>query len=256
MPETNRFILTPLCLDQPVPESRRLASTEWIVNAPALDGGDQLARVAAVHAPLALAVELAVRAGERPIGVAGDCCATIAVVAGLQRAGLDPVIVWLDAHGDFNTWDTTPSGFIGGMPLAMLTGRGEGRLVRAAGVRTVAESDIVLTDARDLDPGERQLLEASAVRRTADTSMVTSMIPLGRPVYVHLDADVIDPSDAPAVHYPARGGPSATATVALARALAATGQVVAASVTLWDFGKDEDRRTAGNVLSTLHALAG
>ncbi len=56
---------------------------------------------------------------------AGDCVASLGVAAGLQRAGIEPSVAWLDAHGDFNTWETTPSGFMGGMPLAVLAGLGD-----------------------------------------------------------------------------------------------------------------------------------
>jgi arginase len=218
--------------------------------------GDQLAGVAASHEPLVRAVEEAMRGGERPVSVAGDCCQSIAVVAGLQRAGVDPVIVWLDAHGDFNTWETSPSAFIGGMPLAMLVGRGEERLMRAAGTRRIPEADVILTDARDLDPGERDALERSDVRRTAEPAKIPRMVPPGRPVYVHLDLDIIDPVDAPAVHYPVKGGPTAAKLGVLLRELAATGQVVAASLTLWDLSKDVDRKTETVCLGALHALVG
>jgi arginase len=59
------------------------------------------------------------------VSIAGDCVATMGVLAGLHDAGITPTLIWFDAHGDFNTWETTPSGFLGGMPLAMIVGRGE-----------------------------------------------------------------------------------------------------------------------------------
>lgn len=70
--------------------------------------------------------ELATRvaAGGLTFVHAGDCLAPIGVLAGLQRRGIDPILYWFDAHGDFNTWETIESKFLGGMPLAMITGRG------------------------------------------------------------------------------------------------------------------------------------
>ena len=78
-----------------------------------------------LHRPLADFIHKTIRQGDRPVSFAGDCCTTLGVVAGLQRADLNPTLIWLDAHGDFNTWETSPSGFLGGMPLAMMVGRGE-----------------------------------------------------------------------------------------------------------------------------------
>lgn len=56
--------------------------------------------------------------------VSGDCTTSLGVIAGLQRAGRDPGLVWVDAHGDFNTEATSPSGYLGGLPLALAVGIG------------------------------------------------------------------------------------------------------------------------------------
>ncbi len=127
----NQFVLSPFSLDEPFDAAERLARPEWIINKPALQGEQQLARISAVHRPLADIVADTARAGRRPVSLAGDCCAAIAVLAGLQRAKVNPTLLWLDAHGDFNTRETSPSGFIGGMPLAMIAGRGDQTLVQA-----------------------------------------------------------------------------------------------------------------------------
>lgn len=251
-----QMILSPFCLEAPLPAARRLATPGWQVNAPAANGTDRQSRMTAVHRPLVAAVAEALRKGQQPVTIAGDCCSTIAVLAGLQSAGLDPVLVWLDAHGDFNTWETTPSGFIGGMPLAMLVGIGDQGLAQGVGLRTQRQSDVILADARDLDPGERQLLEASAVRRVTELAAIPALLPVGRPIYVHLDPDVIDPADVPAMHYPTPGGPSLAVVRSACASLARTGRVVAASLTLWDFDADEGRRTERACLSALDALLG
>ena len=101
---------------------------------------------------------------KKPFAIVGDCCQVIPVMAGLERAGVKPTLVWLDSHGDFNTWDTTPSGFLGGMPLAMLTGRGDQRMMQAVAQTTIADERVILSDGRDLDPGERLLVEQSEIR--------------------------------------------------------------------------------------------
>jgi arginase len=83
------------------------------------------------------------------VSIAGDCCTSLGVAAGLLAAGIDPTLIWFDAHGDFNTWETTPSGFLGGMPLAMLAGRGEQTIVHGVGLKNLEESNIYLADARE-----------------------------------------------------------------------------------------------------------
>ncbi|NIS82127.1 MAG: hypothetical protein GTO14_18395 [Anaerolineales bacterium] len=90
-----------------------------------------------LHESLAARVAESVRDGSLTLSIAGDCCTTIGVLAGLQRADVSPLLVWFDAHGDFNTWDTTPSGFLGGMPLAMLAGIGDQTMPEAVGLRSI-----------------------------------------------------------------------------------------------------------------------
>lgn len=251
----NRWIVTPYALGARYPEMERLSGAEGTVNRVALDEADQIARMASVHAALGSSVETAVRGGDRPVAAVGDCCQTIGVLAGLQRAGLDPIVVWLDAHGDFNTGETTVTGFLGGMPLAMIAGHGDQTLTRGAGLRPCAEADIFLSDARDLDPAERALLARSRVHRPSIASLADA-VPAGRPIYVHFDVDVLDPSDAPALHYIVPGGSPVADVQAMMSALAATGRVAAVSMAVWDLAADADRRTERMCLDVLHGLIG
>lgn len=251
----NRIVVSPFFLDQDLPPLERFAAPDWHLNKPRLDGADRLARMTAVHLPLAQLVAQASRAGERPVSIAGDCCAPIGVLTGLQSAGIHPTLVWLDAHGDFNTPETSPSGFIGGMPLAMMVGRGDQTLTRAAGLTAQPEAEVFLADGRDLDPGEAAALRESAVHHVARLSDLPQRIPAS-PLYIHLDVDVLSPSDAPAVSYPAPGGPSLPEACAVMESLAGTGRVVAVSMTVWDFGQDADRRTEQACSRLLQSLVG
>ena len=114
-------------------------------------------------------------AGFFPLIVGGDCLVALGAVSGL----LDPAntaVAWIDAHGDFNTHESTLSGFVGGMPLAMITGRGDQTLMEAAGLRPVPDERVILADARDLDPPERKLLQQSRVTHTVDFEALRNVL--------------------------------------------------------------------------------
>ncbi len=168
-----------------------------------------------------------------PVVFAGDCLAAIGVLAGLQQAGVDPALLWFDAHGDFHTWETTRSGFLGGMPLAMIVGRGEQTIVTGAGLRPLDEGRVVLVGARDLDPGEGEAIAASRLR-TCGVEDLADLDLLNGPLHVHVDLDVVDPAEMPAHNYPAPGGPSLTAVVRALELLAASGDVAAVSFSTWN----------------------
>ena len=169
-----------------------------------------------------------VAASAEPVVVAsGDCTTALATVAGLQRRGGSPGVIWIDAHGDFNTPHTTRSGYLGGMALAMLVGRAGTSLAQSIGLRPVAEDACLLAGARHLDPAERELLERSAVRRVADVTQIADAPLPPPPWYVHLDVDVLDPAELPALRFPAPGGPSASALHEALRRLASRGTIAA-----------------------------
>jgi arginase len=115
-------ILTPYFLDEREAEMAELPKVlgdalpggEWRVLKIDLPEGETTYRMGALYRALADEVRAAVDAGHRPVSIAGDCCATIGVLAGLQHAGLEPTLIWFDAHGDFNTWETTSKRLSGG----------------------------------------------------------------------------------------------------------------------------------------------
>ncbi|MEN8114823.1 MAG: arginase family protein [Actinomycetota bacterium] len=167
-----------------------------------------------------------------PIVYAGDCLSIIGVVGGLQRRGVDPTVVFFDAHGDFHTWETTASEFLGGMPLAMLTGRGEQTILEGVGVTPVADDRAWLVDGRDLDPGEDEAVKQSGIHHVS-VAWITDDPPPGD-LYVHVDVDVVDPLEMPAINYPAPGGPMVEDVARAVASLHATGRVKAFSISSWN----------------------
>ena len=184
-------------------------------------------------------------AGPNPVVLLGECTLAPAVTAGLRASHPGLVLVWVDAHGDLNTPETTPSGFLGGMPFAVLLGWCHDRLRLAAGLDPALPEDrAALVGARDLDPGERAAIERSRLVTTDDVAAALAILPDGAPIHVHLDGDVLDPADAPGVDFPAPDGWSGPRLDAEMEALAATGRVVGVSLCCGNPSRDPDGRGA------------
>jgi arginase len=248
-------LVTPWHLDEHIPAFPVPASaTETIW--PALPVGAVPARMNLLHQAVADAVAQAAR----PLVLSGDCPTARGTVAGLQRRYHDPAVVWLDAHGDLNTPAISISGYIGGMALAMLTGRTPDLFGDALGLRPVADTNVVLADARDLDPAERDALTASGVRHVAanPAAITSALVGLGRtPVYLHLDIDVIDSTQLPGLRFPSGPGPSVTQIEECLAAVCATADVAAACIVCaWlpeDVGKETTRETITRLARALGA---
>jgi arginase len=175
----------------------------------------------------AVADVLAVR--QRPVVLCGDCTTALGIVAGVQRSGLDPAIIWFDAHGDVQTMETTTSGFLGGMPLRLLVGYRPELIGTSLGLRAIPEERVVLVGARDLDPPEEVYLRQAQIRQTPVEDLHPDALPDGM-LYVHVDFDVVNPVQLPGLRYPAAGGPSLAATVDALRRTIATGRVAAIGI--------------------------
>jgi arginase len=250
----NRIILTPFFLDEPLPELESLATSSWQINKPELPTGDRQYRMSMIHRPLADFTAETVRIGDRPVSIAGDCCTAIGMLAGLQRAGIDPILIWFDAHGDFNTWETTPSGFLGGMPLAMLVGKGEQTMLKALSLRPLAEDNVILTDARDLDPQERDSIENAALTHLPNIKdLLHYPLPHG-PLYIHLDTDIVDPDEAPAMNYRAPGGPSFDDLQIIFEHLNRSDNIAAVSMSTWNPNLDDAGKSQNVCMQLLRTL--
>lgn len=248
------YIFAPYFMGEFDPACAALTRHTWRLLTPPLPAGTPTERMGALGRAIAAEVAAVRAAGNLPVVIAGDCTASIGVVAGLQAATPDFTLVWYDAHGDFNTHQTTPSGFIGGMPLAMLCGRGEQTIVAGAGAAILPEANVILTDARDLDPGEREAVAESAVTHLPQVADLLAHPLPDRPLYIHFDPDVLPLADLPAVKYPAQGGPSLEIIEASLAHLAQTGRVIAISVTMWEPKMDEDNLAEETVMGVIDRL--
>jgi arginase len=245
-------ICSPLFLDKETEATRQLFESGDILIKSVPGPGDQAESLAPVHRELADTVANVTREGGQPFCIVGDCCQVIPVMAGLEQGGIRPTLIWLDSHGDFNTWETTLSGFLGGMPLAMLTGRGDQRLMQVVGLEPITDQRVVLADGRDLDPGERILVENSGITFVPTVDALDAAALPDGPLYVHFDADIIDAEEAPAFLYPVKGGPSAEKMRTVLDTLMKTGRVAAFSVCAsWDSAKDPDGKTLAAVKTAL-----
>lgn len=158
--------------------------------------------------------------GSFPIILGGDHSLAIGSVTAVARRYPEVGLLWIDAHGDFNTPETSPSGNIHGMPLAAIAGRGAPPLVNLGGFHPkVQESHTVVVGVRDLDGIERTALRESAVTiftmKEIDELGIATVIRQAlematrggvRPVHLSLDMDVVDPLYAPGVGTPVDGG--------------------------------------------------
>jgi arginase len=217
----------------PVPgDDHRIVTAEFA-------DGDVWQRLVPLYDRVADAVSEVLAAGTgHPVVVSGDCLVALGVLAGVQRAGQDPSLVWFDAHGDVHTLETSTSGYLGGLSLRLALGAHRERVADPLGLTPLAERRATLVGARDLDPAEAEYLAASEVVRR-EVSEVQA--PDG-PVVVHVDLDVIDGDEVAGLLFPVPGGPSAAAVVEAVRRIRATGRVVALSVACTWHAADDPRR--------------
>jgi arginase family enzyme len=148
-------------------------------------------------------VDDALAAGTRPVLVAPDCSVSLTTLPAVVRHKPGATILWLDAHADFNTPDTTASGYLGGMCLAAACGLWDSGLP-SEGAPRVDPTAVVMCGVRDLDGPEVVLLEAKGVVRIARPGVLAEAL-AGQEVFVHLDLDVLDPSILTSP-FPAPGG--------------------------------------------------
>ena len=162
-----------------------------------------------LHKLVAERVRSAAQQGRFPLVLSGNCNTSVGTITGLDPYELG--IIWFDGHADFNTPETTSSGFLDGMGLAIATGGCWKAMAQTIpGFRPIPEANAVLVGSRDIVPAERErlrrsdatLVDAGLIRRRGMREALANSLDELRArvqrVYVHLDLDVLDPDSAPA----------------------------------------------------------
>jgi arginase len=234
------------------------------VHSPNPPTSTEIATSFSLYREVAVRVRAVRDSGALPIVLGGNCGVTIGAVAG---DGSDVGVLWLDAHGDFNTPETTRSGFLDGMALAVLTGRCWREIASTIpGFAPVPDTNVVLAGARDLDPAEEILLEESEVRVVRGTAIRTAGVvaALGpalealsarvRRLHFHLDADVLDEGEARANMFAAPDGLRISELTEVARLTAERFEIVSAVVTAYDPAIDTNASVPGAIAGALEAL--
>ncbi len=191
------------------------------------------ARIEQVNGALTGAVAAAVGLGAFPLVIAGNCNSCLGTLPALRPSGLG--IVWFDAHGDFHTRETSISGNLEGMALALATSQ------------FVDEARTMLLGVRDLDAGERERVAASRMRvfpaaEWSDGFVSKNLVQAER-VYLHIDIDAIDPAVNPGVNFRGSGGLSVLEVETALRTVRGRYPFAAAALTNYNPDRDVDWKT-------------
>ena len=212
---------------------------------------------------IAKRVRAAVDDGAFPVVLSGSCFVAVGVMAGLSEPA--PAAVWLDAHADFNSPETSTDGYFDGMGLAVLTGGAwQGLLGTVPDAQPLPECRVVLAGARDLDPHEELRLAASTITHlrseelrtpAALTRAVKTIVPAVTGLYLHVDLDVLDLDVARVNVYGARGGLNGAQLQNVVEAVCVDCPVRAISLTAYDPSYDVEQRVPPIALDLLRTIS-
>jgi arginase len=214
---------------------------------------------------LAAQVGSASERGVFPLVLSGNCGSALGSIGGLGADSLG--LIWFDAHGDFNTPETTTSGFLDGMALAAMTGRCWKALTgRIPGFSPLPEDRVLHLGARDLDPLEKGLLDESGVtvlsaNRLNSEGVEAVLSPAldrlrtrVKRVYIHIDLDVIDPHEAPANEFAPPGGLNVNQVIKAIQAIRDRFPITSAGLASYDPEQDRDGRALRAGFRLIEAL--
>jgi arginase len=220
-----------------------------------------------LHRRVALKVKEAREAKHFPLVFAGNCgTASIGTVAGLSDTPTG--VIWFDAHGDFNTPETTGSGFLDGMALSVITGRCWTMLAKSIpGFQVMPENRVIHAGGRDLDGRESEHMQSSnmciltperiknaGIARAIKPGLDYISINCER-VYLHIDMDILDPSEGRGNHFATDGGLKAAELLEAIDQIAERLPIVAAGIASYNPAGDEGQKALGVGLELMKRIA-
>ncbi len=212
----------------------------------------------------------AIRSAENVICVGGECSFAVGALAGFSATYKGKLgMLWMDSHGDFNTPESSPSGYIGGMCLAMACGRGPVLGDEIESRRPLLEEGrLIHLGSRALDPPELEMMRASPMgiftmkkvsltgTKEVANQVATRLADAADWIACHLDVDVVDSSIISAVNYPTRGGMTIDQVVSLVKALDKTGKLKVLDVAAYNPDLDRDGSSARAVVEIMRKTLG
>ncbi|MCG6954436.1 MAG: arginase family protein, partial [Gemmatimonadetes bacterium] len=203
------------------------------------------------------------------VGLLGNCNSSLGMLAGLQKS--DPSgrplrvgLIWIDAHADFNTPETSLSGWLGGMPVSVASGQSLVRLRMTAGLDVpISTRNIVMMGQRDVDPLEQVLLDNSQATQVSaeallsqSQEMKTAVDQLSRRVdviYLHVDLDILDATEIPGSFFETPGGPTADQVAGPLRTLMRNPKVRALGVSSFPTAEKGREKSMASAMTLLRA---
>ncbi|MFX0183250.1 MAG: arginase family protein [Candidatus Hodarchaeota archaeon] len=226
---------------------------------------DEISAIVDLNTLLKKVIQDGVKAGYFPLILGGNCNTCLGTLAGLN----DPEtgIIWFDAHGDFNTPETSPSGFFDGMPFAIATGQCHTDLwSQIADINPIKESHSLHIGGRDFDLEEQELLEKSRVGviKSIDLKrkefknkllpVLTDLQSKTEKIYLHIDIDIVDPQEAPGVDFQSPNGLTSEEVEVIIKMICERFVIKAAALTAYNPTKDEDNKTLNVGIHLLNAI--
>jgi arginase len=213
-----------------------------------------------LHRQVAEKVSRAREDGRLPVVLSGNCnAAALGSLAAIGPAG----VVWMDAHGDLNTPDTSPSGFFDGMAISVAMGTAWPTLTaKLPGFHPLDPRNLVHVGARDFDPPELEVIEREHIARIPvegldglDAALADLATRVDQ-AYVHMDLDVLDPTELRANVYAVPGGLTVAGMADVVRATGRHLKIAAAGITAYDPDQDPEGRGVRAAERLIEALAG
>lgn len=230
------------------------------------DFNEELQAISHINTLLKNSVTDARKNGYFPLILGGNCNVALGTLAAFDETKVG--VIWFDAHGDFNTPETTPSGFFDGMPLAIVTGQCYNDFWKKIGKNhPVQESHTLHVGVRDLDPEERESLERTEVSVITANDIKSKVLTQAllpklnelrsqvENVYLHIDIDVVDPQEAPGVDYKSPYGLTSTDVAQAILMISEKFRVIAAALTAYNPSHDENNKTLNVGLSLAYRIA-